>query len=78
MLNGDREKLQEYLIDQNIDTGINFIPVHDKTHFKNCKRGDMTVTDKVASEIFHIPLHSHMRKDFVERIINSITDFFNK
>lgn len=78
MLNGDREKLQEYLIDQNIDTGINFIPVHYKTHFKNCKRGDMTVTDKVASEIFHIPLHSHMRKDFVERIINSITDFFNK
>lgn len=78
MLNGDREKLQEYLIDHNIDTGINFIPVHYKTHFKNCKRGDMTVTDKVASEIFHIPLHSHMRKDFVERIINSITDFFNK
>ena len=78
MLNGDREKLQEYLIDQNIDTGINFIPVHYKTHFKNCKRGDMTVTDKVASEIFHIPLHSHMRKDFVERIINTISNFFNK
>ena len=76
--NGEREKLQEYLIDQNIDTGINFIPVHYKTHFKNCKRGDMTVTDKVASEIFHIPLHSHMRKDFVDRIINGISNFFNK
>ena len=78
MLNGEREKLQEYLIDQNIDTGINFIPVHNKAHFKNCKRGDMTVTDKVASEIFHIPLHSHMQKDFVDRVINGINGFFNK
>ena len=78
MVNGEREKLQEYLIDQNIDTGINFIPVHNKAHFKNCKRGDMTVTDKVASEIFHIPLHSHMQKDFVDRVINGINGFFNK
>ena len=80
MVNGEseREKLQEYLIDQNIDTGINFIPVHNKAHFKNCKRGDMTVTDKVASEIFHIPLHSHMQKDFVDRVISGINGFFNK
>ena len=78
MIDGEREKLREYLIDQNIDTGINFIPIHNKSHFKNCKRGDMEITDKVSSEIFHIPLYSHMRKDFVDRIINGIKDFFNK
>ena len=78
MIDGEREKLREYLIDQNIDTGINFIPIHSKSHFKNCKRGDMEITDKVSSEIFHIPLYSHMRKDFVDRIINGIKDFFNK
>ena len=78
MIDGEREKLREYLIDQNIDTGINFIPIHSKSHFKNCKRGDMKITDKVSSEIFHIPLYSHMRKDFVDRIINGIKDFFNK
>jgi len=76
MIEGEREKLQEYLIDRNIDTGINFMPVHHKAHFKNSKRGDMEITDKVSSEIFHIPLHSHMKMDFVDRIIDGITSFF--
>ena len=43
---------------------------------KNSKRGDMEITDKVSSEIFHIPLHSHMKIDFVDRIIDGITSFF--
>jgi len=74
--NGDREKLQEYLIDRNIDTGVNFLPVHHKTHFKNSKRGNMEITDKVSTEIFHIPLHSHMKEDYVDRIIDGIRGFF--
>jgi dTDP-4-amino-4,6-dideoxygalactose transaminase len=76
ILNGEREKLQEYLIDRNIDTGINFTPVHDKSHFKNSKRGDMGITDKISSEIFHIPLHSHMSDEYQDRIIDGIRGFF--
>lgn len=76
ILNGEREKLQEYLIDRNIDSGVNFLPVHHKTYFKNSKRGNMDVTDKVSTEIFHIPLHSHMKEDNVDRIIDGIREFF--
>jgi dTDP-4-amino-4,6-dideoxygalactose transaminase len=36
----------------------------------------MEITDKVSSEIFHIPLHSHMKEEYSDRIIDGIKGFF--
>ena len=76
ILNNKREKLILYLKNFGIDVGIHFIPVHKHKFFLNSKCGNMTVTDKVVDEILTLPLHSHMKKEFVDRIINGIVNFF--
>jgi dTDP-4-amino-4,6-dideoxygalactose transaminase len=76
VLNGKREMLIEHLSKLNIDVGIHFIPVHEHTYFSNAKRGDMTVTNNVVKQVLTLPLHSNMRSEFVQRVIDGITSFF--
>lgn len=74
--NNRREELIEYLKTLGIDTGIHWTPVHKFTYFSKSKRGDLTVTEKIANEILTLPLHSNMKQDYVERIIHGVTSFF--
>ena len=76
VLNGKREFLIEHLKKLEIDVGIHFIPVHKHSYFKNCKQGNMEITEKVTNEILTIPLHSNMKNQLVERVIDGITSFF--
>ena len=76
VLNGKREFLIEHLKKLEIDVGIHFIPVHKHSYFKNCKQGNMEITEKVTNEILTIPLHSNMKNELVERVIDGITSFF--
>lgn len=75
-VDGKRESLIEHLRRLDIDVGIHFIPVHKHKYFANARRGDMTVTDKVVSEILTLPLHSNMKPEFVERVIEGVVSFF--
>jgi dTDP-4-amino-4,6-dideoxygalactose transaminase len=77
VLNGKREKLIKHLQDQDIEVGIHFIPVHRHKYFQNCKTNKMDITEKVVKEVLTLPLHSNMKKEFVERIIQGIISFFN-
>jgi len=77
VLNGKREMLIEHLSKLEIDVGIHFIPVHKHTYFSNAKRGDMTITDNVVKEVLTLPLHSNMKPDFIQRVIEGVTSFFN-
>ena len=76
VLDGRREGLIEHLRERNIATGIHFVPVHKHSYFERARRTDMTVTDRVVTEVLTIPLHSNMREDFVERVIEGIASFF--
>lgn len=78
ILDGKREDFIQHLMNLEIDTGIHFMPVHQKTYFKNARCNDMTVTNKISQEIVTIPLHSNMKLEFVQRIISGVTSFFNK
>ena len=49
-----------------IDVGIHFIPVHKHKFFSDSTFGDMTVTEKVVNEILTLPLHTHMKKEYVK------------
>ena len=71
-----REGLIAHLQDKLIDTGVHFIPVHEHSYFADAPRGDMTVTDTVVQEVLTLPLHSNMREDFVERVVDGVTSFF--
>jgi dTDP-4-amino-4,6-dideoxygalactose transaminase len=76
VLDGRREALIAHLRARSIATGIHFIPVHRHTHFAAARRGEMSVTDRVTREVLTIPLHSNMRADFVERVIDGVTSFY--
>ena len=56
-----REPLRGHLRDQGVDTGIHWQPGHTFTLLRDCRRGDLAVTDLVASNSFAAAslLHEH-------------------
>jgi dTDP-4-amino-4,6-dideoxygalactose transaminase len=73
---GKREALIRHLSSKGIDVGIHFVPVHKHTFFRNARCGDLSVTDKVVNEVLTLPLHSNMKPEFVDRVIEGVTSFF--
>jgi dTDP-4-amino-4,6-dideoxygalactose transaminase len=75
---GQREPLRAYLKEQGIDTGIHWQPGHWFTLLKNCRRGDLSVTERVGHEVVSLPLHSMMATDTLDRVISGVRSFFTK
>lgn len=75
VLNGQRDKFIAHMQGKNIDVGIHFIPVHKHAHFSSSRAGDMSVTEKVCREVVTLPLHSRMKPEYVERVIEGVTSF---
>ena len=73
---GKREALINHLNSKGIDVGVHFVPVHKHTFFRNARCGDLSVTDKVVNEVLTLPLHSNMKPEFVDRVIEGVTSFF--
>jgi dTDP-4-amino-4,6-dideoxygalactose transaminase len=71
-----RDLLRQYLLEKGIDTGIHWQPGHSFTLFKDCKKGDLSVTERVSKEILSLPLHSKMSQDTLEKITLEIASFF--
>jgi dTDP-4-amino-4,6-dideoxygalactose transaminase len=76
VLYGRREALIRHLHSLDIDIGIHFIPVHKHTWFANARHGDMTVTERATQEVVTLPLHSNMKPEFAERVIEGVRSFF--
>lgn len=72
-----RQPLRDHLKAKGIDTGIHWQPGHWFSLFKNVRRGDLTVSDRVGAEVLSLPLHSKMDMAIVERICSVIRDFFS-
>jgi dTDP-4-amino-4,6-dideoxygalactose transaminase len=71
-----REPLIAHLQERLIDTGIHFIPVHRHAHFRDAPHGDLSVTERVVDEVLTLPLHSNMKPEFVDRVIDGVSSFF--
>jgi dTDP-4-amino-4,6-dideoxygalactose transaminase len=71
-----RDALRAHLAEQGVDTGIHWQPGHWFTLLKECKRGDLSVTDKVGHEVVSLPLHSMMAAGAQERVVQGIKSFF--
>lgn len=72
-----RDALRGYLFDCGIDTGIHWQPGHLFSLFKNCRKGDLAVTESLSKEILSLPLHSDMSAATLRRVADGITSFFN-
>lgn len=77
VLNGRRNDLIDHLGRRNVESGIHFISAHKLTYFRDARHGDLSVTEKVVGEVITLPLHSNMREDFVARVIEGVTSFFD-
>lgn len=71
-----RDALIAHMQARSIDVGIHFLPVHKHTAFAQCRRGDLSVTEKVVGEVLTLPLHSNMKPAFMERVIDGVRSFF--
>lgn len=71
-----RDALRSHLSAAGVDTGIHWQPGHWFTLLKNCRRGDLTVTDRVGHEVLSLPLHSDMSTATLDRVISAVSDFF--
>ena len=71
-----REALRRYLGNRGIETGIHWQPGHWFSLFKDCPKGDLTVTERAAREILTLPFHSVMSDETIDRVCTAIEDFF--
>jgi dTDP-4-amino-4,6-dideoxygalactose transaminase len=73
---GRREALRVLLKERSIDTGIHWQPGHWFTLLKDCRRGDLSVTDQIGDEILSLPLHSGMSRETLDRVVDGVKAFF--
>lgn len=71
-----RNDLRDYLKAHGVDTGIHWQPGHLFSLWKNCRAGDLSVTDKVGKEILSLPLHSKMSLETVAQVVSQIKAYF--
>jgi dTDP-4-amino-4,6-dideoxygalactose transaminase len=72
----EREALRAHLRERGVDTGIHWQPGHWFTLFKECRQGDLTVTNRVGHEILSLPLHSGMGHETLERVAEGVRSYF--
>jgi dTDP-4-amino-4,6-dideoxygalactose transaminase len=71
-----RDALRAHLEQKGIDTGIHWQPGHRFTLLSGCRRGDLSVTERVGREILSLPLHSSMNRDTADVVADAIVSFF--
>lgn len=67
VLNGKRDVLRDYLLKQNIETGIHYFPNHLLT-FYGKQKGALPKTEQLYNELLTLPLHpdiSAQDQDFI-------------
>lgn len=72
------EAFREHLRNHGVETGIHWQPGHWFSLFRNCRRGDLSVTEQVGREIVSLPLHSCMSVETLDRIVEAVTSFFKE
>jgi dTDP-4-amino-4,6-dideoxygalactose transaminase len=72
-----RTELIAHLDRQGVKTGIHWaLGAHHFTQFKNCRRGDLTVTERACDEVLTLPLHSFMDDETIDRVVEGVRSFF--
>ncbi|MFC0135684.1 aminotransferase DegT [Massilia eurypsychrophila] len=71
-----RDELRAELKENGVDTGIHWMPGHQFSLWKDCRAGDLSVTNKVGKEIISLPLHSKIPLSVVQQVADQIHAFF--
>jgi len=76
--NGRRDDLRKYLGERGIGTQIHYpVPIHlqQSAEFLGYRKGDMPVTEKVASEVLSLPMFAELTDGQLERVADSVRSF---
>lgn len=77
--NGTRDQLADHLTSKGIPSMIYYpVPLYDQNAFKDI-RGDvdfLPVTDQLCKEVISLPIHTEMKKEDQEKVINVVSEFF--
>ena len=68
--------LVEFLKERGIPTGIHFQGAHEFTFYRDARRGDLSVTDRVSREELTLPLWSYMDESVLDRVAAGVAAFF--
>ena len=73
-----REDFRGWLEEQGVETGLHWQPGHGFTLFRDCRRGELPVTEQLVREIVTLPLHSCMAEENQGRVIAAVQSFFDQ
>jgi dTDP-4-amino-4,6-dideoxygalactose transaminase len=73
-----RAELIDHLKQLGISTGIHFLGAHAFSFYKNCRRGDLSVTNGVIEKVLTLPLHPYMDELTLNRVAEGVRSFFSK
>lgn len=71
-----RDDLRRYAKDAGVDTGIHWQPGHWYSLFKDCRRGNLDVTERVGHEVLSLPMYSNMPRETIDVVCDTISEFF--
>jgi dTDP-4-amino-4,6-dideoxygalactose transaminase len=74
-----RDELQLYLKENNIDTLIHYpVPPHLQQAYSDAgyKKGDFPIAEKIAEQCLSIPLYPGMKEDDICYVVQNIKEFF--
>ncbi len=75
---GRRDDLRKYLGDRGIGTQIHYpVPIHlqQSAQFLGYRKGDMPVTEKLATEVLSLPMFGELTDEQLERVADSVRSF---
>ena len=75
---GRRDDLRKYLGERGIGTQIHYpVPIHlqQSAEFLGYRKGDMPVTERVASEVLSLPMFAELTDGLLERVADSVRSF---
>ncbi len=77
----NRDKLVEYLNKKNIPCGVYYpVPLHSQKAYKNSSYNEkeFTITNQICKEVISLPMHSELKKDQVQYIVENILSFIRE
>lgn len=78
--NGKRDELKKFLEAKDIPAMIYYpIPLNQQEAFKNISTvvGDLAISTELCSSVLSLPIHTEMKEDIQDHIINAIKEFFS-
>jgi dTDP-4-amino-4,6-dideoxygalactose transaminase len=75
---GRRDDLRTYLGERGIGTQIHYpVPIHlqQSAEFLGYRKGDMPVTEKLATEVLSLPMFAELTDEQLERVADSVQSF---